>query len=168
MLGYNEVMQLTPQKIAAIKALADDERGEPNTRAAAKAKLEQYRAQHPEMFVNHFEKLYEEMKNAKWGGGGYTVKNPPNPRTQPREDYSKWRFMDMGNWKESSNGNYYTGIYINGTSWNITIFRHKKTPTWGWVRRNQNLFDGVAVFSEPKFDTIGEAQRDAWQALQTA
>ena len=35
------MMQLTPKKIAAIKAIADDERGDPMTRAVAKRKLEQ-------------------------------------------------------------------------------------------------------------------------------
>ena len=135
----------SPQKIAAIKALAEDERGEPNTRAAAKLKLEQIRTQHPSL-----------MENVK----AILAQNPLNPRMQHRQDFSKWRFMDMGNWKATDKGNY----TILVECYRVTLF--KKMGEWRW-----SIKDVTDDRRKPKFggdfDLIGEAQRDAWENLQT-
>ena len=43
---------MSPRRLAAIKALAADERGDPATRALAKAKLAAYYKDHPEPKVH--------------------------------------------------------------------------------------------------------------------
>lgn len=151
-------MQITPQKIAAIRALAEDERGEPNTRRIAQEKLAQYFRDNPKS-PNPNPKPEVNPEYNSW------YKNPPNPRTQPREDYSKWRFMDMDQWKVSVSGKQFTIVYKAGSiNYRVTLFPHRKTPTFGWVR-NPIGSTNQSVFSE-KFDTLAEAQRDAWQTLQ--
>ena len=116
------MMQLTPQKSAAIGAIADDERGEPNTRAIAKAKLEQLKHNHPEQFGQDRDRFFEEIaarvRRADEAAKRYAT-NPPNPRMRKTEEYEKWRFMDMSNWKLSVKGNY--SITVAGLGYDIFL-----------------------------------------------
>lgn len=139
------MMQLTPRKLAAIKALAEDERGDPATRAIAKAKLDEaMRAEAP----------YRHHKA-----------NPPNPRMAKRPDFEKFRFMDLGQWKDTTNGNHSIVITDRfGQGCRVIVFRHKKTRTFGWMWFYVGE-DGPAAFGNGKFDTIREAQDEAWEWL---
>ena len=156
-------MMLTPQKIAAIKAVADDARGEPNTRAAAKAKQEQYRRERPDLFQEGMTpKMFNDIMNqARAAYGGNQHQNPPNPRMQKSDEFAKWRFMGMDNWKRSDNGNY-TITVSSGflAEFRVTLF--KKENRWKWVFSRNN---GDTTFSSHSFSVIDEAMRDAWASL---
>jgi hypothetical protein len=159
------VMQLTPRKIAAIKALADDVRGDPNTRAAAQAKLEQYRREHPEIFS---ETMHDRiLRAAKEVAAKRYTNNPPNPRRRHTDEFAKWRFFEMDNWKHKPNGNYTIIISTGFDSYLVTLFRHKATPTWGWSRVPMENWLDTPVFSYSKFETVGQAREDAWTSLET-
>jgi len=140
------MMHITPQRLAAIKALADDPRGDPNTRAIARRKLEEYQTEFPSLFGHpHFRG---------------DPRNPPNPRTQTSPEYEKFKFMNMDSWKQSAKGNWSTGITHKRHTYGVTLFKYK-SGLWGWVRS----FRESATWCNRRFDNVGEAQRDAWENL---
>lgn len=136
---------MTPAKLAKIRALAADTRGDPATRAIAQAALKRYAAEPPE-----------------------SVKVRPNPsdprhpgmRTSP--EYDRFRFMDIGAWKTTAKGNPTYLIVVKGRSFRIVMFQHKKRPTHGWMRVD-TITDEVE-FSR-SFSTLQEAHEDAWNSL---
>jgi hypothetical protein len=137
-------------RIAKIKALADDTRGDPATRQRAQEKLEAYRGSYPHLFET------------------------PKPRKPPRDPrvygmrtdpvYEYYLYTDLGRWGRSKNGNLAFNIAHKGINYKIVLFKHKRTDTYGWMRvdtfNNQTEFSG-------RFGTIGEAQGDAWANLMT-
>jgi hypothetical protein len=137
-------MQITPQKIAAIKALADDPRGEPNTRATAQRKLEQIRISHPCLFVT----------------APRAPQNPPNPRRAKTPEYEKYRFMNIDQWKRTSKGNY---VLVIGEH-RITLFKSKSA--WAHARASVSGFQ-EPMFSAMRYATLREAQEAAWTSLAT-
>ncbi len=151
------MMQLTPQKIAAIRALADDARGDPATRAIAQNKLEQYRISHPELFEQWKPQRETRTKNP------YAQYSHKNPGTQNSEDFERFRFMDLSMWGRTVAGNPTAMATRGGLAYRIILFEHKKTPTWGWLRIETQ--SGDETFSRVKFATMQEAHRDAWNSL---
>lgn len=157
-------MQLTPKRIAAIKAIADDERGDPNTRAVARRKLEQLRREQPEAFLDDY---YERARKMNDDIIRRYTNNPPNPRMRPAEDFTKWRFMNTDQWKRTPAGNYTIILLLEHQQYRVTVFRSKarakwEGPGWGWVRSGPI---GASKFSAGRFETFVEAQRDAWNNL---
>jgi hypothetical protein len=139
---------MTPEKIRKIRALADDPRGDPATRAIAQAALKRY-AQTDKSEKPSFHDVPP-----------YRNEQHPGMRTSP--EYDRHRFMDLGAWKTTSNGNPTFVVVRNGRSFRIVLFRHKKTPTHGWMRIN--TITDETEFSG-KFRTIGEAHANAWSSL---
>jgi hypothetical protein len=135
---------LTPAKLEKIRALANDVRGDAATRAIALAALKRYAA--PEPAVHDIPPL----------------RNQPHPGMRRSPDYEKYVFMDLGQWKTSANGNLTYVITRGGRTYRIVLFKHKKTPTWGWLKihidTDQTEFSG-------RFQTMGAAHRDAWEHL---
>ena len=137
---------MTPDKLEKIRRLAEDPRGDPATRAIAQAALRRYAQPEP---------AFQDVP--PW-------KDPRHEGMKTSAEYDRYRFMDLGSWKKSANGNLVHAIVHGGIPYRIVIFRHKKTPTWGWLRANtlneQTEFSG-------RFSTVGEAHESAWKSLTT-
>jgi len=135
---------MTPARLAAIRAIADDERGDPNTRAIAQAKLAEYYGKNPrgEQICGHIH---------------MDARNQPNPRLRKAPEHDKFRFMDMGQWKRTKSGNY--TIVLGATR--VTLWRRKVSRRWTWVKEDFFSY-GLDQFTPRDFETIGDAQRDAW------
>jgi hypothetical protein len=138
---------LTPDKLAKIRALANDPRGDPATRAIAQAALKRYATL---------------QQDANLGAQARYAHNPPNPRMQNTPEYNRFRFMDLGSWRMTANGNPSHLIVHKGKSYRVVLFRHKKRPTHGWMRvdtiTDKTEFSGA-------FTTREEAHADAWKSL---
>jgi hypothetical protein len=151
---------VNPSKLAAIKALAEDPRGDPNTRAIAKRKLEQYQgdtlddkfAEALNYLGNRYQQTDERLR----------AQNQPNPRLAKSAEYQKYLFMNMENWKRGEKGHY--TIYVG--SFRITLFQHKKDHPWGWVRADM-FGPGGPVYSKKRFPKLSDAQKDAWLWMPT-
>jgi hypothetical protein len=137
---------LSPEKLEKIRALANDTRGDPATRAIAQAALKRYAAEPPK-------------PPPRPGVDPHNYQHP-GMRTSP--EYDRYRFMDLGAWKTTTKGNPTYVMVHRGRSYRIVLFRHKKRPTHGWMRIDTITED--VVFSGA-FSTIGEAHNDAWKSL---
>ena len=130
---------MTPARRAKIKALAEDERGNPATRAIAKRLLERY----PE------------------------PPKPPRqqrvPGVERSPEYLQFMFMDLNRWKRTPKGNLIHFTSYKGTAYRFLLF--KSRDGWGWARTN--LADDKVGFSQVKYATHVEAHGDAWKSLQT-
>lgn len=138
---------MTPEKLAKIRALAEDARGDPAIRAVAQAVLKRYAQPEPKP-------AFEDV--------------PPfvDPRVEGMRtsaEYDRWRFMDLGSWKRTVNGNPTHVITVKNRTWRIVLFKHKKTPTWGWMKID-TIRGGDPEFSG-KFTTMAAAHGDAWKTL---
>ena len=81
----------------------------------------------------------------------------PNPGMRKSEEYERWRFMGMDNWKRSVKGN-----YVISTKGNlVTLF--KIDDYWKWSIGGEQK----VRFSPRKFSLIHEAMKDAWDNLTT-
>jgi hypothetical protein len=138
---------MTPAKLAKIRALADDVRGDPAIRAVAQAILRQH-APSPEP-----RRGFHDVPPV-------ADQRHPGMRTSPQ--YDQYCFMDLGSWKLTSNNNPTFVVVRKGRSYRIVLFRHKKTPTYGWMRID--TITGETEFSS-KFRTQSEAHADAWKSL---
>jgi hypothetical protein len=136
---------LNSEKLAKIRALANDPRGDPATRSIAQAALKRYA---------------ETDRNEKPSASPY--RNPPNPRMRTSPEYDKYRFMDLGNWRTTANGNPTHLIVHKGKSYRVVLFKHKKRPTHGWMRID--VITEATEFSGA-FKTVEEAHADAWKSL---
>jgi hypothetical protein len=143
--GWIEVT--SQRKIAAIQAIAMDDRGEPNTRAIARRWL-----------LEHFERLYPEYP--EYPDVAPPRANPANPRTQPSQEYEKFRFMDLSNWRLLASGNPTVIVMLDGKAYRVTLY--KLDSVWRWVRHDP---DGGKRFSNIKFVARREAQEDAWNGI---
>jgi hypothetical protein len=134
-------------KLAKIRALADDPRGDPATRAIAQAAL----------------KRYAEEVNArpKPDAPQFVDRRHPGMKTSP--EYDRYRFLDLGSWRKTVNGNPTFSITIKGKVWKVVLFQHKKTLTYGWMR--VNVITEETEFSGRKFSTMAEAHQDIWKIL---
>lgn len=140
---------MNPARLAKIKALAEDARGDPATRAMAQEKVNLYRASHPHLF---------EVEKPKFRNV------PPDPRVHGmRRDpaYEYYVFTDMTLWGETKSGNKTTHVYHKGIIYQIVLFQHRKASTWGWMRISNHE---DTVFSG-RFATLEEAHGDAWANL---
>jgi hypothetical protein len=140
---------MNPARIAKIRALADDERGDPATRARAQEKLDAYRLSHPHLFEQPKHKFHDVRQDRRVHG----------MRLDPAYEY--YIFTDLSLWSQTKAGNRTHTVYHKGINYRIVLFQHKKSPTWGWMRVSD--YDGT-VFSG-RFKTIGEAQADSWTSL---
>jgi hypothetical protein len=146
--------------IKKIQALANDARGDPATRARAQEKLASLRKTHPDLF-------HEADIKAKFGGDPRNQWRDvrPDPRVHGmRMDpaYEYFIFSDLNLWDETKTGNKTIVLFHKGVNFRIVLFRHKKTPTWGWMRIDD--FHHTTEFSG-RFKTIEEAQSDSWASL---
>jgi hypothetical protein len=119
-----------------VKAVADDPRGDPATRAAAIARLAKLKP--PTPF------------------------NQRNPGLQPSFDYERYTFMDLSNWSRTANGNRSHVVTHKGKTYRIVLFEYKQVPDYGWLRIG--VGDPARDFSG-RFHSLGEAHRDAWTSL---
>jgi hypothetical protein len=137
---------LNPQKLAKIRALADDPRGDPATRAIAQAALKRYATEPPK----------PEFHDVP------PYRNQQHPGMRTSAEYDRYRFMDLGNWKTTANGNPTQLVTHKWRTYRIVLFRHKKRPTHGWMRidviTDKTEFSGA-------FKTQAEAHADAWKSL---
>jgi hypothetical protein len=135
---------MTFEKLAKIRALADDPRGDPATRAIAQAALKRYAQEKPKPKAASFI-------------------DTRHPGMKTSAEYDRYRFMDLGSWRKTASGNPTFTIAIRGKMWRVVLFKHKKTPTYGWMR--------IDVFSEEtpefsgRFATMAEAHEDLWNIL---
>lgn len=141
---------MNPARIAKIKALAEDARGDPATRARAQEKLTVLRTLHPHLF---------EAEKPKF----HNVQQDPRVHGMRRDQaYEYYIFTDLSLWGETKAGNKVHHAYHKGIIYRIVLFQHHKTPTWGWMRINDT--QGGTVFSQ-RFGTMEEAHADAWANL---
>ena len=141
---------MTPEKLAKIRALAEDMRGDPATRLVALGILRRELLRHAK------------AEEPVWHDIPDTPRNPPGVQNDP--DYERHTFMSLHNWGKSGNGNFVHTTTWKGRGYRIVLFKHKKTPTWGWLRvdvlRSQEVWSG-------RFDNIQGAHQDAWRNLMT-
>lgn len=139
---------MNPDKLAKIKALAEDSRGDPATREIARRAYARY-AKEP----------FQETP--RWE----PPRNPQHEGLKTGAEYDKFRFMDLGSWRTAkATGNPWHITKHKGIAYHFVLFRHKKSPTWGWVRTNQ-ITDHVEFSG--RFATLAEAHANAWTMLQT-
>lgn len=134
---------MTPEKLAKIKALAEDVRGDPATRMIAQAALKRYGKPEPA------KPAYKPPRN------------PPGVKTSP--EWERQTFMSLNQWRRSKNGNFWHNVTHKGRGYHIVLFPHKKTPTFGWLRASE----GEQEVWSGRFQTIGEAHADAWANLMS-
>lgn len=148
---------MRPELIKKIKALADDKRGDPATRARAQEKLVVYRRSHPHLFEAPKPQFHD------------VPRADPRVHGLRRNDlvYEYRVYCDLSQWDTTRNGNPTYMLFHNGYSWRIVLFKHKRGDTYGWMRINVNLDRDETEFSG-RFNTITEAQRDAWDSLMTS
>ena len=137
---------MTPARRVKIKALAEDERGDPKIRAVAQRMLKR----HPEP--------------------------PPKPKPPHQQrvsgverspEYLQFMFMDLNQWKpygKKGKGLSHITSY-RGIAYKFVLYEFSQPigTVWGWKRTS----DKDVKLSHMLFDTRAEAHRDAWQRLQT-
>jgi hypothetical protein len=137
---------LNAAKLAKIRALANDPRGDPATRAIAQAALKRYATEPPKPEFHDVPP--------------FRAQQHPGMRTSP--EYDRYRFMDLGTWRKTANGNPIFYVVHKGRSFRIILFQHKKRPTYGWMRAD--TITEQVEFSNA-FRTQAEAHADAWKSL---
>ena len=138
---------MTPDKLEKIRRLALDTRGDPAVRAIAVAAYRRYAGKDPE----------PDEPKSQW-------KDTRHEGVKTSAEYDQFRFLNLGLWKKSAKGNPYHTIVWKKKLYHFTIFHHKKTPTYGWVRNEVNTEN--TVFSG-RFSTLAAAHADAWQCLKS-
>jgi len=141
---------MNPEKLAKIRALAEDMRGDPATRLVALGILRRELLRHAK------------TEEPVWHTFTPTPQNPPGVQTDP--GYERHVFMSLHNWGKSKNGNFVHTCSHKGRGYRIILFQHKKTPTWGWLRAD--MTGGDEVWSG-RFKDIQGAHADAWKNLMT-
>jgi hypothetical protein len=138
---------VTPEKLAKIRALAEDLRGDPATREIARAALRRYAKEEPLEF--------HDVPPAP--------ENPAGMRNAP--EYEQYVFMSLRNWgRVKSTGNFVHTCSHKGRGYRVVLFSHKKTPTFGWLR--VDVASNVEVWSG-KFSDLQGAHRNAWESLKS-
>jgi hypothetical protein len=84
---------------------------------------------------------------------------PPKPLTAK----DRARFMDVRNWRETSNGNPSILLMVKGAEYRVVLFKHKKTPTFGALRINTDTDE--STFMRGWRPTREEARLGAWREL---
>jgi hypothetical protein len=136
---------MNAEKLAKIKALAEDRRGDPATRAIAQRAYERYSREPPR------------RAEPEW-----KPRNLQHEGMKTSPEYDRYMFLNIGGWRKSKNGNPYHTTKHKGIGYHFVLFQHRR-KTWGWLRTNQN--DEQTEFSG-KFATLAEAHADAWTKLQ--
>jgi hypothetical protein len=132
-----------------IARLAGDERGDPQTRAVAYAKLEPFYKTNPELFA------VERAPSTPWR----VVDGDPSPWMEPpvvnHDDEAEEDFCDVRNWRHSAKGNLwrpYRGL-------TITIFADVK---FGGGLLKWCVSDSSPRFSRQHFGAVDEAIFACW------
>jgi hypothetical protein len=137
---------VTPDKLAKIRALAEDMRGDPATRMIALKILARY--------AKDEEPVFHDVPPAP--------ENPAGMHNAP--EYERYTFMSLRNWGRSKNGNFVHTTSHKGRGYRVVLFPYKKTPTFGWVRTdvatNQEVWSG-------RFSDLEGAHRNAWESLKS-
>jgi hypothetical protein len=97
----SNMIHMNPDKLAKIRAIAMDPRGNPATRAVAQKMLEEHAPPPP------------------------PLRQPPNPRMRHSAEYDRWKFMDLEKWKKTVNGNL---TYLLN---NHRVILFQRSKTWG-------------------------------------
>jgi hypothetical protein len=135
---------VTPDKLAKIRALAMDMRGDPATRMVAMEILRRYEPEEP---------AWHDVKEDE----------PPNPPGMKNsEEYEQFIFLSLHNWGKSASGNFVHTFTYKNRAYRVVLFKHKKTPTWGWLR--VDIATSAEVWSG-RFANVTEAHRDAWAKM---
>jgi hypothetical protein len=137
---------MTPERLAKIRAIAMDLRGNPAVREVALEMLRRYETVE--------EPTFHDVKDEP--------QNPTNPRMHPSDEYERHMFMSLHNWGKSANGNFVHSFTHKNRAYRVVLFKHKKTPTFGWLRAD--IARGTEVWSG-RFRDMQEAHRDAWTNL---
>lgn len=127
---------MTPERLAKIRALAEHPSTNPRMREIAKRILNEHWTPPP---------------------------NKPNPGTRTSEEYDRFIFMDLDNWGQSASGNYVHTTKWENRDYRFVLFKHKKTPTWGWLR--VDIKTESETWSRNKYATLREAHESAWLHL---
>jgi hypothetical protein len=137
---------MTPQKLAKIRALASDLRGDPATRMIALEIL----------------RRYEKIEEPAFHDIPDEPQNPPNPRMRNSDEYEHYMFMSLRNWGKSANGNFVHTFTHKNRAYRVVLFKHKKTPTYGWLL--VDIARGVEEWSE-RFNSMPAAHVNAWARI---
>jgi hypothetical protein len=138
---------MTPEKLAKIRAIAEDPRGHPNVRANAKRILDEHEP----------EPTFSDIKFDD------APRSPPHPNMYASDEYDRFRFMNLAQWGRSKNGNLIHTFTHKRVEYRMVLFAHKTKPTFGWLRIDTKKSD--SVFSWMPYNTLAEAHRDAWEHL---
>lgn len=139
---------MNSDKLEKIRRLAEDHRGDPATRAVAMDVLKRYGGD-----------IHRPASSATRPQPA----SPLHPGMRQSPEYQQFRFMDIGSWRRSAAGNPIFSVANKGRQYRIVIFRHKKSPTYGWLRTD--TFTNEAEWSG-RFATMELAHADAWRMLQ--
>jgi hypothetical protein len=141
---------VTPEKLEKIRRLANDVRGDPATRAIAHGVLKRYDR----------EQSKPEFRDVP------SYDNRVHPGMRESTDYIRRRFFDLGTWGRTKSGdNPAITVVQNGRTYLIVLFEHRRTPTWGWMRKD--VLTDFTEFSANKFQTMAEAHDAAWTSLMS-
>ena len=142
----------TPDLIAKIKAVADDRRGDPNTRAAAQRKLDAFRKTDPHLF---------EVRKPDPPPPSPPPRNPQAPGMQRAPEWQMRTYLDLSLWKKSAAGNLTTLVATRAGAHRMTLFQYK-TKEWGWIMAPVGRTE--KVFGR-RYKTQSEAHRASWEHL---
>lgn len=133
---------MTPERLAKIRALAADYRGNPHVRAMA-------------------QRILDAQPKPRWT----PPPDPPAPGIKTSEEHRKRIFFDLNQWGESANGNYVHTMEYRDREYRFVIFRQKRTIVhgWGWLR--VDVKNDTKTWGRNKYETVREALDSAWLHL---
>lgn len=132
---------MTPDRLAKIRALAEDERGNANVRAIAQKILAKHEKAPP-------------RRRAPDG---------PVPGIMPSEDQERWVFMQLDQWHHNAKGNYVHSLTWKGRRYRFVLFKFKRTQNWGWLRFD--ILADTESWGRNQFADLREAHESAWLHL---
>jgi hypothetical protein len=139
---------MTPERLAKIKAIAEDPNCHPRIRAVAQQKLEAHIS-----FEEPAPPQHQAHRNAA----------EQHPGVKPTPEYIRFRYMDVGNWGRTKNGNPIHTTTIGGRTYKIVLFAFKRSIGFGWMRIDAETQN--QIFCETRHSTIQEAHQDSWESL---
>jgi hypothetical protein len=160
--GRNDLVEVYQSAIAP--TLLDYRgRANPRMREIALDKLAAFRISHPHLFLE-VEKSAGSWSDVADVGGDDDASW--KAAEAARLAKTRTRFMDMDNWRESGAGNPTIGnVAMKGVEYRVVLFRHKKTPTFGYLIIEVDADEDAETFSNVRYATQNEAHRAAWEAL---
>lgn len=136
---------MNPARLEKIRALANDARGDPATRAVAQSILKRYARDEPK---------------PKFRDVPHVDPRVHGLRRDPL--YEHYLYTDLSQWDKTKAGNPTYQLFHRGIVYRIVLFKHRRTDTYGWMRidtdHDETEFSG-------RFNTMAEAQADGWVQL---